>query len=182
MCTKSSNFYLVRGLSEEDSLSLFFKLAFKEGEEKNYPQLLEIAREIVKKCGRIPLAVKTLRVFNTSSDATVYNKEEIKDIPEGFANLPNLVHLNLSFNQVEGLVSKTGLLAHINASSMMENQNLYGAKLLSPCRETKHSLSKKSIAIIASLGSLATLLVPVFVIPILNREPNSAIQNKEILL
>ncbi|KAK7396779.1 hypothetical protein VNO78_17937 [Psophocarpus tetragonolobus] len=40
MCTKSSNFYLLRGLSEEDSLSLFVKLAFKEGEEKKYPQLL----------------------------------------------------------------------------------------------------------------------------------------------
>ncbi|KAK7393062.1 hypothetical protein VNO78_21514 [Psophocarpus tetragonolobus] len=53
MCTKSSNFYLLRGLSEEDSLSLFVKLAFKEGEEKKYPQLLEIARKIVKKCGGI---------------------------------------------------------------------------------------------------------------------------------
>ncbi|KAK7401055.1 hypothetical protein VNO78_12367 [Psophocarpus tetragonolobus] len=108
-------------------------------------------------------------------------QKSIKAIPEGFANLSNLVYLNLFFNQLEGLVPKTGLLAHINASSMMENQNLCGAKFLSPCRETKHSLSKKSIAIIASLGSLAMLLLPVFVIPILNREPNSAIQYSSTL-
>ncbi|KAK7379668.1 hypothetical protein VNO78_34357 [Psophocarpus tetragonolobus] len=60
ICTKSSNVYLLRGLLEEDSISLFVKLAFKEGKEKKYPQLLEIEREILKKCRGIPLAVKTL--------------------------------------------------------------------------------------------------------------------------
>ncbi|KAK7392867.1 hypothetical protein VNO78_21317 [Psophocarpus tetragonolobus] len=56
----SSNKISTRGLFEEDSFSLFVKLAFKEGEEKQHPQLLEIGRELVKKCGGIPLAVTTL--------------------------------------------------------------------------------------------------------------------------
>ena len=79
------------------------------------------------------------------------------------------MHLNLSFNQLEGPVPNSGIFAHINASSMVGNQDLCGAKFLSQCRETKHSLSKKSISIIASLGSLAILLLLVLVILILNR-------------
>ncbi|KAK7278918.1 hypothetical protein RJT34_23957 [Clitoria ternatea] len=39
--------YVLQGLSRDDSLSLFVKWAFKEGEEKRYPQLVEIAKEII---------------------------------------------------------------------------------------------------------------------------------------
>ncbi|KAK7392892.1 hypothetical protein VNO78_21342 [Psophocarpus tetragonolobus] len=60
MRTKSLSSYLIEGLSKEDSFSLFVKSAFEEGEEKKYPQLLEIGREMVERCGGIPLAVKTL--------------------------------------------------------------------------------------------------------------------------
>ena len=52
--------YNLDGLSQEDSLSLFVTLAFQEGEEKQYPNLLEIGKEIVEKCKGVPLAVKTL--------------------------------------------------------------------------------------------------------------------------
>ncbi|RDY03728.1 Disease resistance protein RGA2, partial [Mucuna pruriens] len=52
--------YISQGLSMEDSLSLFVKWAFKEGEEKKYPYLVNIGREIVKKCLGVPLAVRTL--------------------------------------------------------------------------------------------------------------------------
>ncbi|KAK7336560.1 hypothetical protein VNO77_17105 [Canavalia gladiata] len=52
--------HTLEGLSMEDSLSLFVKWAFKEGEEEKYPHLVNIGRQIVKKCGGIPLAVRTL--------------------------------------------------------------------------------------------------------------------------
>ncbi|KAL4607886.1 hypothetical protein ACB092_09G207900 [Castanea dentata] len=52
--------YHLDGLSQEDCLSLFVKLAFKEGEEKHYPNLLKIGNDIVKKCKGVPLAVRTL--------------------------------------------------------------------------------------------------------------------------
>lgn len=52
--------HILQGLSLEDSLSVFVKWAFNEGEEKKYPHLVNIGREIVKKCGGIPLAVRTL--------------------------------------------------------------------------------------------------------------------------
>ncbi|KAL5575078.1 hypothetical protein UlMin_016777 [Ulmus minor] len=47
------------GLSEEDSLSLFLKWAFKEGQNKQ-EKLVEIGGEIVKRCKGVPLAVRTL--------------------------------------------------------------------------------------------------------------------------
>ena len=51
--------YNLDGLSQKDCLSLFVKLAFKE-EEEQYPNFLEIGKEIVKKCRGVPLAVNTL--------------------------------------------------------------------------------------------------------------------------
>ena len=52
--------YNLEGLSEENCMSLFVKLAFKKGEEEQCPNLLNIGREIVKKCKGVPLAVRTL--------------------------------------------------------------------------------------------------------------------------
>ncbi|KAK2416970.1 putative disease resistance protein RGA3 [Trifolium repens] len=52
--------YVLEGLSQEDCLSLFVKWAFKDGEEETYPNLVEIGKEIVKKCAGVPLAVRTL--------------------------------------------------------------------------------------------------------------------------
>ncbi|XP_020211019.1 putative disease resistance protein RGA4 [Cajanus cajan] len=64
--------YTLEGLSMEDSLSLFVKWAFKDGEEKKYPYLVSIGREIVKKCKGVPLAVRTLGSLLFSKD----NREE----------------------------------------------------------------------------------------------------------
>ncbi|CAN6586419.1 unnamed protein product [Malus baccata var. baccata] len=47
-------------LSFEDSLSLFVKCAFEGGQERQHPILYEMGEDIVRKCGGVPLAVKTL--------------------------------------------------------------------------------------------------------------------------
>ncbi|QHO46851.1 hypothetical protein HN873_019342 [Arachis hypogaea] len=52
--------YNLEGLSLKNSLSLFVRWAFKEGEEKKYPKLMNIAKKIVKKCSGVPLAIRTL--------------------------------------------------------------------------------------------------------------------------
>uniref|UniRef100_A0A803P6S9 Uncharacterized protein n=1 Tax=Cannabis sativa TaxID=3483 RepID=A0A803P6S9_CANSA len=53
--------YELKGLPEKESLSLFFKCAFgSEALVAEYPQLKQIGEEIVKKCGGVPLALKTL--------------------------------------------------------------------------------------------------------------------------
>ncbi|KAG4927835.1 hypothetical protein JHK85_054321 [Glycine max] len=50
----------LKRLSPEDSLSLFVKWAFKEGEDEKHPHLVNIGKEIVNKCKGVPLAVRTL--------------------------------------------------------------------------------------------------------------------------
>ncbi|KAL4304859.1 hypothetical protein AHAS_Ahas16G0020400 [Arachis hypogaea] len=50
----------LESLSPGDSLHLFVRWAFKEGEEEKYPELIRIAREIVEKCKGVPLAVASL--------------------------------------------------------------------------------------------------------------------------
>ncbi|KAK2362520.1 putative disease resistance protein RGA3 [Trifolium repens] len=52
--------YVLEGLSPQNCLSLFVKWAFKEGEEEKYPNLVEIGKQIVRKCRGVPLAVRTL--------------------------------------------------------------------------------------------------------------------------
>jgi len=102
MHTKSSNSYLLQCLSEEDSLSLFVKYASEDGNEKKHPELLEIGKEIVKKCGGLPLALKTmgnslfLRVdkneWESVRDNEIWNmKQNEKDI---------LPALKLSYDQL----------------------------------------------------------------------------------
>ncbi|KAB2088778.1 hypothetical protein ES319_A03G021900v1 [Gossypium barbadense] len=52
--------YDLEHLSDENCLSLFLKLAFIEGEEKQHDNLVKIGEGIVKKCKGVALAVKTL--------------------------------------------------------------------------------------------------------------------------
>ncbi|CAL5193438.1 unnamed protein product [Lathyrus oleraceus] len=52
--------YVLKGLDTKKCLYLFLKWAFKEGEEEKYPNLVEIGKELVKKCAGVPLAVRTI--------------------------------------------------------------------------------------------------------------------------
>ncbi|XP_042487834.1 putative disease resistance protein RGA3 isoform X2 [Macadamia integrifolia] len=54
------SFYPLEGLNETDCESLFNERAFGKGKETNYPELVEIGKAIVKKCGGVPLAAKAL--------------------------------------------------------------------------------------------------------------------------
>ncbi|CAJ2673541.1 unnamed protein product [Trifolium pratense] len=58
MSTNTS--HILEGLSQKDSLSVFVKWAFKEGEDKKHPELMEVGKDIVQKCGGLPLAIRTL--------------------------------------------------------------------------------------------------------------------------
>ncbi|RVW93412.1 putative disease resistance protein RGA3 [Vitis vinifera] len=50
----------LEGLNQNQSWDLFSKLAFKEGQEKALPKLVEIGKEIVNMCNGVPLVIKTL--------------------------------------------------------------------------------------------------------------------------
>ncbi|XP_022743838.1 putative disease resistance protein RGA3 [Durio zibethinus] len=50
----------LQGLDEKEALSVFLQFAFKKGEVNQYPNLVKIGEEIVKKCNGVPLVLKTL--------------------------------------------------------------------------------------------------------------------------
>ncbi|CAL0328779.1 unnamed protein product [Lupinus luteus] len=52
--------YNLGGLHDGDCWSLFEKWAFGEGESAQHPNLAKIGIEIVKKCGGVPLAIRTV--------------------------------------------------------------------------------------------------------------------------
>ncbi|KAK2362527.1 putative disease resistance protein RGA3 [Trifolium repens] len=81
--------HVLEGLALDNCLSLFVKWAFKDGEEEKYSNLVDIGKDIVKKCGGVPLAVKTLgsSLFSKYDlnkwlfvrDHDVWNLEQKKD-------------------------------------------------------------------------------------------------------
>lgn len=52
--------YYLKGLSNDECLSIFLTCAFKDRQGLEYPKLVEIGKDIVNKCGGVPLAVRTL--------------------------------------------------------------------------------------------------------------------------
>ncbi|XP_034678421.1 putative disease resistance protein RGA4 [Vitis riparia] len=52
--------FSLKGLKENQSWNLFSKIAFEEGQERMYPRLVEIGKEIVNMCNGVPLIIKTL--------------------------------------------------------------------------------------------------------------------------
>jgi Leucine-rich repeat (LRR) protein len=62
----------LKGLPEDVCLSLFLRWAFNKGEEEKHPKLVEIGKEIVKKCSGVPLAVRTL-------GSLLYSKTDDRD-------------------------------------------------------------------------------------------------------
>ncbi|XP_022743834.1 putative disease resistance protein RGA4 [Durio zibethinus] len=52
--------HYLQGLDEKEALSVFLQFAFKKGEVNQFPNLVKIGEEIVKKCNGVPLVLKTL--------------------------------------------------------------------------------------------------------------------------
>ncbi|CAO2819551.1 unnamed protein product [Amaranthus hypochondriacus] len=61
----------LQGLTNEKSWELFVKMAFEPGQAQQNPRLVELGKEIVKKCANVPLAIRTL-------GGLLYGEEEIK--------------------------------------------------------------------------------------------------------
>jgi len=66
MCTIEP--YLLSSLSEEKSWALFKSVAFKDRQDETNPNLISIGQEIVKKCGNVPLAIRTIAGLLYSRD------------------------------------------------------------------------------------------------------------------
>ncbi|XP_071931696.1 disease resistance protein RGA2-like [Coffea arabica] len=52
--------YMLQALPDDASWNLFKQLAFRKGPEDKHPSLVQIGKNIVKKCHGVPLAIRTL--------------------------------------------------------------------------------------------------------------------------
>ncbi|CAJ2673553.1 unnamed protein product [Trifolium pratense] len=106
MSTNTS--HILEGLSQNDSLSVFVKWAFKEGEDKKHLELMEVGNDIVQKCGGLPLAIRTLG----SSLFLKFDIEEWKFVKDsGIWNLPQqddgiLPAIKLSYDQLPSYLKR----------------------------------------------------------------------------
>ncbi|KAM4087765.1 hypothetical protein ACB094_07G020700 [Castanea mollissima] len=89
-------------LSEDDSWSLFKGRAFGMGRVEEKSELESIGKEIVKKCGGVPLAIKALgslmSLKSRKSDWESVEKSQIWDLPIG--NNSILLALKLSYHHL----------------------------------------------------------------------------------
>ncbi|KAF2308002.1 hypothetical protein GH714_034217 [Hevea brasiliensis] len=100
---------LFTGLPHDKCVALFTRCAFKEGEEKHYPNLLKIGDKIVEKCKGVPLAVKTLAsLLLTNKDESYWKfirDSELWKI-EQKENDKILPALRLSYEQLPAYLKK----------------------------------------------------------------------------
>ncbi|KAM4133917.1 hypothetical protein ACJW30_01G367900 [Castanea mollissima] len=89
-------------LSENDSWSLFTRCAFGMGRPKERSELESIGKEIVKKCGGVPLAIKTLgslmSLKSRESEWLSVKESQIWELPEGENSI--LPALRLSYTHL----------------------------------------------------------------------------------
>ena len=94
--------YHLEGLSEEACWSLFLQFAFRGGEVDKHQTLLPIGREIVKKCGGVALAAKTLgslmRFRREEREWLAVQNSELWNLGESECNI--LPALRLSYHHL----------------------------------------------------------------------------------
>ncbi|PHT85189.1 hypothetical protein T459_07295 [Capsicum annuum] len=87
-------------LLKEDAWTLFGKMAFECNEESKNSNLVEIGKEIVRKCGGIPLAIRSicslLRQKRTEDEWIYFKNQELSSITRGGNDVMTI--LRLSFN------------------------------------------------------------------------------------
>jgi len=93
--------FVLKGLSDDDCWELFKGKAFEEGEDDLHPKLVKVGKEIVRKCGGVPLAAKALGSmlrFKRNEESWVAVKDsEIWQLDKEDTILPSL---KLTYDQM----------------------------------------------------------------------------------
>ncbi|KAL5537734.1 hypothetical protein UlMin_045813 [Ulmus minor] len=94
--------YELKVLSEDNCWLLFRQRAFQQREEEKFPNLLRIGREIVRKCGGVALAAKSLgslMLFKREEREWLYVRDnELWNLDEGQSGI--LPALRLSYSRL----------------------------------------------------------------------------------
>ncbi|KAF3663797.1 putative oxidation resistance protein 1-like isoform X1 [Capsicum annuum] len=88
-------------LSEEEAWKLFEKIAFECNKEHDNSNLVEIGKEIVKKCGGVPLAIRLvgslLRVKRTEDEWMYFRNQDLSNITQGGNDLTAILRLSYHY-------------------------------------------------------------------------------------
>ncbi|KAK9026623.1 hypothetical protein V6N11_039458 [Hibiscus sabdariffa] len=134
--TGSAPQYDLKNLSYGNSLSLFLKLAFRNGEEKQYKNLVRIGEEIVPKCKGVALALKTLgqtafklpnslghlHTLMVTSEERKASSESL--IPTCISKSKHLRVLDFVESSFEQLPNNIRYLKHLRYLSIAGNENI----------------------------------------------------------
>ncbi|KAJ4715507.1 putative Nbs-lrr resistance protein [Melia azedarach] len=100
--SKAPLIYVLRGLIEDKSWSLFTKIAFEQGEEPKDSRLVGIGKDIVAKCAGVPLAIRTigrlLYCKNKEEDWLTFRDQELSEIDQEEGDI--LPILKLSYDHL----------------------------------------------------------------------------------
>ncbi|XP_048501540.1 putative disease resistance protein RGA4 [Beta vulgaris subsp. vulgaris] len=94
--------YELQGLSDENSWELFQKMAFEPGQAQQQQHLVEVGREIIKKCVNCPLAIRTLGNLLYGEDENKWfslRKRSLAKIPENKNGIIKI--LKLSYHHLQ---------------------------------------------------------------------------------
>jgi Leucine-rich repeat (LRR) protein len=94
--------YLLKGLDEHKSWALFKQMAFEKGQEPKNPRIVEIGKEIIKKCVGVPLAIRTMGSLlyfkNSETEWLPFKDNELSKISQRENDI--LPTLKLSYDQL----------------------------------------------------------------------------------
>ncbi|XP_010230731.1 putative disease resistance protein RGA3 [Brachypodium distachyon] len=93
--------FVLKGLSDDDCWELFKGKAFEDGEDNLHPKLVKAGKEIIRKCGGVPLAAKALgsmlRFKRNEESWTAVKDSEIWQLDKEETILPSL---KLTYDQM----------------------------------------------------------------------------------
>jgi hypothetical protein len=94
--------YLLKGLDEHKSWSLFKQMTFEKGQELENPRIVAIGKEIVKKCVGVPLAIRTMGSLlyfkNSETEWLSFKNNELSKISQRENDI--VPTLKLSYDQL----------------------------------------------------------------------------------
>ncbi|XP_075644420.1 putative disease resistance protein RGA3 [Castanea sativa] len=96
--TRPVSIYDLQGLSKDYSWFLFEKIAFRNRQETNNANLIEIGREIVDKCQGVPLAIESIgnALYFEKKDGWLKTKDKVQEnvIEQGGGNTLSILKLS----------------------------------------------------------------------------------------
>ncbi|XBJ13731.1 hypothetical protein VPH35_005859 [Triticum aestivum] len=110
---QEENIYMLKDLDHTDARDLFSKKVFKKTTDLNlqYPELVEQTEQILRKCGRLPLAIVTIGGFLSNQPKTSLERRKLND------NINSELEMNPELGTIRNVLMRSydGLPYHLKS-------------------------------------------------------------------